>query len=194
MFAGYTLDISPIEVCQDERLAAILKSLATRYPGEYRLGNITRGVAAPAIIGQDGRVVPIIARYGVLSYRHGVVTTVKVEDMATRADELLRAYPIPILLPATSFTLTAGSGDRIKNRVTRADGTPVMYLAALAEAAGTPKSAVIVTRRATPGTRTLSEAVPVTVDEEDVRAYLTDPAQTERILRVTPPAYSHTRI
>ncbi len=56
-------DISSITVT-DEKMTALMKVMERRYPGQYKTGEIFPGDAAPAIISQRDRIVPVPAVFG----------------------------------------------------------------------------------------------------------------------------------
>lgn len=103
--AGYTLDISSIEVVKDPQLSIILSSLARRYPGEYRVGDISLKATAPAIIGDGGKVVVAPADLGTF-----LSATIHY-SMTYRAEEAADAFEKPgstnhmkpLLFPATAL-------------------------------------------------------------------------------------------
>ena len=194
--AGFSLDISSIEVVKDPQLSAILSSLARNHPGGYRVGDISLKTSAPAIIGDGGNVVAVPAELGTF-----LSTTIRY-SMTYRAEEAAEVLGRPgkgermrpIIFPATSFTLTAGPDERIRYRVMREDGEPVMYLAAVTENMHAPCQAALLVRQTVAGMRMYSNWIPVVVAKEDVRAYLTDRERFGEVLMKKNPGFIQERI
>ena len=87
--AGFSLDISSVEVVKDPQVSAILSSLAKNHPGGYRAGAVSLKTPAPAIVGEDGRVVAVPAELGTF-----LSTTIRY-SMTYRAEEAAYSFDVP---------------------------------------------------------------------------------------------------
>ena len=195
MFESYEIDPALVESSEDPRIRAIMDQLERRYPGRCSLGTIERGAYAPGVVEREGRIVATATRLGMI-FSGNAMPTQKISH--TAALLLMRSgsplFESRIVLPATSFLLARGSGGRLRNRITRADGKPFMYLAGFCERPRAEANAVLIMKPCAGDTRCLSDDEPMVLDEEDVRAWLTDPDAFTALLRKEQPEFRHEKL
>ena len=193
MCGRYTIKLPDAgESGADPKLAAIKAALDRRFPGVCKTGEIRPGDTAPALIGVEGRVVPVPAVFGRPGFAEGkLLFNARSETAAAKptfAESLERRR---IILPACGFFEWSRDGRRTKYLFTPEAGPDeVMYLCGLFwEIEGLRRFAVL-TRAANGSVADVHDRMPVMVGEADVRAYLNDAAAARELIVAPAPRLS----
>ncbi len=172
----------------DEKMTALISVMERKYPGEYKIGDIFPGDPAPAIIAQGEKIVPVPAIFGFPGFQDGkLLINARGETAAekkTFSDSLKERR---IILPATGFY--EWSSDKTKYLFSVGAST-VFYLCGLYKIVDGKYRFVILTRQANESMIEIHDRMPVIVDEDAVRPYLTDLAVAEAIISTAAPTLS----
>jgi putative SOS response-associated peptidase YedK len=158
----------------DEKGLAVLDMLRRLYPEtEYKTGEICPGDLAPGVIRREKRILPVPARFGfpgfdgkkpLINARSETVTEKKAFAESIRERR--------IVLPASGFY--EWSRDRSHTKYYFTLNAPVFYLCGLYRVIDGEVRFVILTRQANESMIGTHDRMPVTVDADGVRPYLTD--------------------
>ena len=159
----------------DEKSEAILTMLEKLYPDtEYKTGEIFPGDTAPGVIQDKGRIVPVPAVFGFPGFREGrLIINARCETAAekrTFADSLKDRR---IVLPANGFYEWDHTPQNNKYYFT-VDGMETIYLCGIYRVVDGLYRFVILTREANASMKETHDRMPVIVNAEAVRPYLTD--------------------
>lgn len=158
----------------DERLSAIVSMMDKRYPGEYKTGEIFPGDAAPGIIEQHGKIVPVPAVFGFPGFQDSrLLINARSETAAQKRTFSESLRDKRIVLPATGFYEWSHDSQKQKYLFT-IDGRPVIYLCGLYRIIDGQYRFVVLTRAANESMAETHDRMPVILPANDVRAYLTD--------------------
>ena len=158
----------------DEKMNALMNMMGRKYGGQFKTGEIFPGDAAPAIIGQQGRIVPVPAVFGFPGVQENkLLINARSETAAERKTFAESFRNRRIILPATGFFEWGRDPGRTKYLFT-IGGCPVFYLCGLYKIIEGRFRFVILTRAANASMIGTHDRMPVIVDETAVRPYLTD--------------------
>ncbi len=178
-------DISSITVT-DEKMTALMKVMERRYPGQYKTGEIFPGDAAPAIISQRDRIVPVPAVFGFPGFQGGkLLINARGETAAEKKTFADSFRERRMILPATGFY--EWDTEKTKYLFT-VDALSVFYLCGLYKIIDGRCRFVILTRAANDSMRETHDRMPVIAGENEVRPYLTDPGAAADIIAAAAPA------
>ena len=173
---------------EDARLEKLLSRLEWEYPGAYKTGEIFPGDPAPALIGEAGRLICAPAVFGFPAPRgRGLLLNARAETAAEKP-----AFAAPMrngraILPAEGF-FEWSRGERKTKYLFTAEGRGAVYLCGLYKRVGAEIRFVILTCAANASMAEVHDRMPVIAAEDEVRAYLTDPAAARVLLtRAGPP-------
>lgn len=194
MCGRYTITIGGEGAGADPKLHAIMEALERHFPGVCKTGEIRPGDTAPAVIGMEGRVVPVPAAFGWPGFADGrPLINARAETAAAKptfADALERRR---IILPATGFFEWSRDLQHTKYLFTpEADPREVMYLCGLFREIDGLHRFVILTRAANETMAEIHDRMPVILGEHDVRAYLNDAAAARELIVSAAPRLAHT--
>ena len=169
----------------DEKMIALIQVMERKYPGQYKTGEIFPGDPAPAMIARNDKIVPIPAIFGFPGYQDGkLLINARAETAAekkTFSDSLKERR---VILPASGFY----EWDSAKTKyLFTVDTLPVLYLCGLYKLIDGQYRFVILTRAANESMRETHDRMPVIVDENNVRPYLTDPSVAVEIIATSAP-------
>ena len=157
----------------DDRGRAILDMLQTLYPEtECKTGEIFPGDTAPGVIEREGRILPVPAVFGFPGFDgKKPLINARSETAAQKAAFSQSLRQRRIVLPANGFFEWGRDVQRTKYYFT-AD-TPVFYLCGIYRVIDGRVCFVILTRPANESVTETHGRMPVTVDGDHVRPYLT---------------------
>ena len=157
----------------DDRGRAILDMLQTLYPEtECKTGEIFPGDTAPGVIEREGRILPVPAVFGFPGFDgKKPLINARSETAAQKAAFSQSLRQRRIVLPANGFFEWGRDVQRTKYYFT-AD-TPVFYLCGIYRVIDGRVCFVILTRPANESVAETHDRMPVTVDGDHVRPYLT---------------------
>lgn len=171
----------------NEKLTAIMNMMERRYPGAYKTGEIFPGDAAPAVILQDGQILPVPAVFGFPGFDgKKLLINARSETVAqkkTFADSLEKRR---VILPALGFYEWSRDGKKTKYYF-QAEDRPVLYLCGVYKLVGGQPRFVILTRAANESMIETHDRMPVIAAENEVRSYLTDHDAAMEIIAVNAP-------
>ena len=174
----------------DEKLNAINKTKETRYPGEYKTGEIFPGDIVPAVIDRMGKIVAVPAGFGFPGYQDSkLMINARSETAAekkTFADSLRERR---VILPASGFFEWSHDGKKTKYFFT-VDSMQAIYLCGIYKIVDGKPRFVILTRAANESMIDTHDRMPVIVDENSVRPYLTDRNAAMEIIATAAPMLS----
>lgn len=171
----------------DERFSALIRMMDERYPDSYKTGEIFPGDQVPAIIQDQGRIVPVPAVFGLPGFEPGRrIINARSETAAQKPlfAPLLRHSRT--VLPALGFYEWSRDPKKTKYFCALPGGEP-MYLCGLIRQAEDSLCFVILTRPANASMSAVHHRMPVLVSAPEVRPYLTDDVAAARILAVSAP-------
>lgn len=170
----------------DDKTAAILEMLDRKFPGAYKTGDIFPGDAAPAILARGDRIVAVPAVFGFPGFQNGkLLINARGETAAEKKSFAESLKERRILLPATGFY--EWSAEKTKYLFSSASTNP-FYLCGLYRIINGQIRFVILTRAANESMIEIHDRMPVIVEEDQVRPYLTDPAAAADIIaKASPP-------
>ena len=158
----------------DERIEAMMRILEKNYAGQYKLGEILPGDAAPGVIRREGKIVPIPAVFGFPGFKgSSLIINARSEtagEKKTFADSLRSRR---IVLPASGFYEWGRDPEKTKYYFT-VEPQPVIYLGGLYRITEGVCRFVILTRAANESMAQTHDRMPVILGAEDVRPYLTE--------------------
>ena len=171
----------------DEKLTAIVNMMDRKYPGAYKTGEIFPGDNAPAVISQEGKLLPVPATFGFPGFDGSrLLINARSETAAqkkTFADSLEQRR---VILPALGFYEWSHDGKKTKYYF-RASDRPVLYLCGVHKVIDGQLRFVILTRAANESMIETHDRMPVIAAENEVRPYLTDRDAAMRIIAVNAP-------
>ena len=176
----------------DEKLSAILTMMDDKYPNTYKIGEIFPGDTAPAVIQSKGRIVPVPADFGFPGFQNGkLIINARTETIADKPmfSESLRDRRV--VLPADGFyEWTHMTGKKKEKYYFRVDSQAVIYLCGIYKIVeGIPRF-VIITRPANESMIEIHDRMPVIVEADQVRPYLTDYNAAVEIITTVAPTLS----
>ena len=169
----------------DDKMSALMDVMERKYPGQYKMGEIFPGDAAPAIISRQEKIVPVPAVFGFPGFQDGkLLINARGETAAqkkTFSDSLKERR---VILPATGFY----EWDTAKTKyLFTISALPVIYLCGLYKIIEGQFHFVILTRAANESMIETHDRMPVIVKETEVRPYLTDFSAAEEIIANSAP-------
>ena len=174
----------------DKKLNAISKAMEERYPGEYKTGEIFPGDIVPAVIDRMGKIIAVPAGFGFPGYQDGkLMINARSETAAekkTFADSLRERR---VILPASGFFEWSHDGKKSKYYFT-VDSMQTLYLCGIYKMVDGKPRFVILTRAANESMIETHDRMPVIVDENSVRPYLTDRNAAMEIIATAAPMLS----
>ena len=172
----------------EEKLTAIMNMMERKYPGTYKTGEIFPGDTAPAVIQENGRVIPIPAVFGFPGFDgNRLLINARSETAAqkkTFADSLEKRR---VILPALGFYEWSHDGKKTKYYFQVKD-RPVLYLCGVYKIIDGQPRFVILTRPTNESMIEIHDRMPVIAKEDEVRSYLTDRDAAMEIIAVNAPA------
>ena len=172
----------------DEKLTAIVNMMDRKYPGAYKTGEIFPGDVAPAVIQQDGKLLPVPAVFVFPGFDgNRLLINARSETAAqkkTFADSLEKRRAI---LPALGFYEWSHDGKKTKFFFQTED-RPVLYLCGVYKVIDGQARFVILTRPANESMIEIHDRMPVIAKENEVRPYLTDRDAAMEIITFNAPA------
>ena len=171
----------------DEKLDAIIDTMDHKYPGQYKMGEIFPGETAPAIISKENRIVPVPAVFGFPGFQEGkLLINARSETVAEKKtfSECLRDQRA--IIPATGFYEWSHDSAKTKYLFTVA-ASPVIYLCGLYQIHAGQYRFVILTRQANDSMIETHDRMPVIVNSNMVRPYLTDYTAASEIIAASAP-------
>ena len=177
-------------VSEDEKLDAVNKYMEKNYPGEYKTGEIFPGDIVPAVIDREGKIVAVPAGFGFPGYQDNkLIINARSETAAekkTFADNLRERR---VILPASGFFEWSHDGKKTKYYFT-VDSMQAIYLCGIYKIVDGKPRFVILTRAANESMIETHDRMPVIVDENSVRPYLTDRNAAMEIIATAAPMLS----
>jgi len=171
----------------DEKLSALMRGMERKYPSEYKTGEIFPGDTAPAVIEQQGRLLPVPATFGFPGYGDKrLLINARSETAAEKKTFAESFQKRRIVLPATGFFEWAHDEQKTKYLFTVSSGN-VFYLCGLYRIVEGRLRFVVLTRAANVSMIGIHDRMPVIVGEGDVRAYLTDLKSASRLVSGSAP-------
>ena len=157
---------------RDDKMTALMDVMDRKYPGQYKMGEIFPGDTAPGIISRNEKIVPVPAMFGFPGFQDGkLLINARGETAAEKKTFAESLKERRIILPATGFY--EWDSDRTKYLFT-VDLTPVIYLCGLYKLIEGQFRFVILTRTANESMIETHDRMPVIVNQNEVRRYLTD--------------------
>lgn len=173
----------------DEKISAILSMMDEKYPDAYKIGEIFPGDTAPAVIQEQGRVIPIPAIFGLPGFQgNKLIINARAETVADKPmfSESLRERRV--ILPASGFYEWTHSTSRRKDKYYfQIEHQSVIYLCGIYRIVDGSPRFVIITRPANESMIEVHDRMPVIVSDRDVRSYLTDIDAAKEIIAVSAP-------
>ena len=177
-------------VSEDEKLDAVNKYMEKNYPGEYKTGEIFPGDIAPAVIDRQGKIVAVPAGFGFPGYQDNkLIINARSEtavEKKTFADNLRERR---VILPASGFFEWSHDGKKTKYYFT-VESMQAIYLCGIYKIVDGKPRFVILTRAANESMIETHDRMPVIVDENSVRPYLTDRDAAMEIIATAAPMLS----
>ncbi len=177
-------------VSEDEKLDAVNKYMEKNYPGEYKTGEIFPGDIVPAVIDRQGKIVAVPAGFGFPGYQDNkLIINARSETAAekkTFADNLRERR---VILPASGFFEWSHDGKKTKYYFT-VDSMHAIYLCGIYKIVDGKPRFVILPRAANESMIETHDRMPVIVDENSVRPYLTDRDAAMEIIATAAPMLS----
>ena len=177
-------------VSEDEKLDAVNKYMEKNYPGEYKTGEIFPGDIVPAVIDRQGKIVAVPAGFGFPGYQDNkLIINARSEtavEKKTFADNLRERR---VILPASGFFEWSHDGKKTKYFFT-VDSMQAIYLCGIYKIVDGKPRFVILTRAANESMIETHDRMPVIVDENSVRPYLTDRNAAMEIIATAAPMLS----
>ena len=177
----------------DDKIRILREMMERSYPGAYKTGEIFPGDTAPAIIEQQGRILPVPAIFGFPGFQGSrLLINARAETAAEKKTFAECLKDRRVILPATGFYEWSHDSQKVKYMFT-VDLLPVMYLCGLYQIFEGQFRFVILTRAANASMEEIHDRMSIIVDETQVRPYLTDRHAAEEILESAAPALSRRR-
>ena len=177
-------------VSEDEKLDAVNKYMEKNYPGEYKTGEIFPGDIVPAVIDRQGKIVAVPAGFGFPGYQDNkLIINARSEtavEKKTFADNLRERR---VILPASGFFEWSHDGKKTKYYFT-VESMQAIYLCGIYKIVDGKPRFVILTRAANESMIETHDRMPVIVDENSVRPYLTDRDAAMEIIATAAPMLS----
>ena len=171
------------EDTSDIKIKAVMDTMEEKYPDQYRTGDIYPGIAAPAIILNNGKVTAVPAVFGVPSYpgRKPLINarSETASERKTFSNALQKSRTV---LPASGFYEWSRDTKKTKYLFTR-DGSSTIYLCGMHFLIDGRLYFVILTEQANESVIGIHDRMPVIIDETEVRPYLTDNEAAAELIR-----------
>ena len=175
----------------DDMIASIVELLERSHPGEYKTGEIFPGDTAPAIILLHGKIVPVPAVFGFPGFEDGKLLINARAGTAAQKKTFAQALrETRAIIPANGFY--EWSHDQTKTKyLFETESRKAMYLCGLYREIDGQRRFVILTREANESMEQIHSRMPVILDREQVRTYLTDFDKAQELLRGSAPMLKH---
>ena len=174
----------------DEKLNAISQAMEERYPGEYKTGEIFPGDIVPAVIDRMGKIVAVPAGFGFLGYQDNkLIINARSETASEKKTFAESLRERRVILPASGFFEWSHDGKKTKYYFT-VDSMQTIYLCGIYKIVDGKPRFVILTRPANESMIETHDRMPVIVDENSVRPYLTDRDAAMEIIATSAPMLS----
>ena len=171
----------------DEKLTAIVNMMEHKYPGAYKTGEIFPGDAAPAVISQEGKLLPVPATFGFPGFDGTrLLINARSETAAQKKTFAESLEQRRVILPALGFYEWSHDGKKTKYYFQASD-RPVLYLCGVYKVIDGQPRFVILTRPANESMIETHARMPVIAAESEVRPYLTDREAAMEIIAVNAP-------
>ena len=174
----------------DEKLNAISQAMEERYPGEYKTGEIFPGDIVPAVIDRMGKIVAVPAGFGFLGYQDNkLIINARSETASEKKTFAESLRERRVILPASGFFEWSHDGKKTKYYFTVVS-MQTIYLCGIYKIVDGKPRFVILTRPANESMIETHDRMPVIVDENSVRPYLTDRDAAMEIIATSAPMLS----
>jgi putative SOS response-associated peptidase YedK len=176
----------------DDKLSAILTMMDDKYPNTYKIGEIFPGDTTSAVIQSNGRIVPVPTVSGFPGFRNGkLIINARTETVSNKPMFSENLRDRRVVLPADGFyEWTHMTGKKKEKYHFRVDSQVVIYLCGIYKVVeGIPRF-VIITRPANESMIEIHNRMPVIVEADQVRPYLTDYSAAEEIITMVAPMLS----
>jgi len=171
-----------------------MRGMERKYPSEYKTGEIFPGDTAPAVIEQQGKLLPVPATFGFSGYGDKRLLINARSETAAEKKTFAESYQKRrIVLPATGFFEWGHDEQKTKYLFTVSNSN-VFYLCGLYRIVEGRLRFVVLTRAADESMIEIHDRMPVIVGKNDVRAYLTDQKSVSRIIAGGAPALSKEKV
>ena len=172
-------------VKNNDKMAVLLSVMERKYPGAYKTGDIFPGDTAPAILAQQGKILAVPAIFGFPGFQSGrLLINARGETAAEKKSFADSMKERRILLPATGFYEFDAKKTRYQFST---DASSVFYLCGLYRIVDGNCRFVILTRAANESVIEIHDRMPVIIEEDQVRPYLTDPDAAAEIIATAAP-------
>ena len=170
---------------RDERVAAILEMLERTAPGQYTLGEIGPGLAAPAVVAEGPRLLPVPAVFGFTGPEGKLLLNARSETAVEKPTFAACLRDRRTVLPAEAF-FEWSRETREKYRFT-VPGLSTFYLGGLYRREGAERRFVILTRAASADMAPIHHRMPLILGPDAVRPWLTRREAAMTLLAGEPP-------
>ena len=175
----------------DEKMSALSDRMEKHFSGQYRVGEIWPGTAAPSIVRHDERITALPATFGVPSFGTSeLLINARSETASMKKTFRENLKTRRILLPSTGF-YERDREQRNKMVFFVPEDGKTLYLCGLYFIMDGKIRFVILTREANETVGEFHDRMPVIVDETQVRPWLTDLSAAEHLLTAAPPQLVH---
>ncbi len=158
----------------DDKITAIVDRMETSYSGQYKVGEIFPGDAAPAMIQRQGKIIPLPAVFGFPGFQSGqLLINARSETAAQKRTFSAALKDQRIILPASGFFEWSHDAQKTKYLFT-VDRCMTLYLCGLYQIINGTYRFVILTREANESMIETHNRMPIIAAENEVRPYLTD--------------------
>ena len=180
-----------INTGEDDMITSIVELMERSYPGEYKTGEIFPGDTAPAIILRQGKIVPVPAVFGFPGFEDGkLLINARAETAAQKKTFSQALRETRAIIPANGFF--EWSHDQTKTKyLFETTSRKAMYLCGLYREMDGQRRFVILTREANESMKEIHNRMPVILEREQVRAYLTDDRAAQELLCGPAPMLRH---
>lgn len=177
----------------DPRAEAILDRMEEKYPGQYKLGEIFPGDPAPALIARGERILAVPGIFGFPGFQDGkLLINARAETAAEKRSFAEGLRERRVILPANGFFEWGRQPEKAKYFFTR-EARSLLYLCGIYTMAEGALRFVILTRPANASMIETHDRMPVIVEADQVRAYLTDREAAMAILAGEAPVLTRQR-
>ena len=175
----------------DEKMDKLLDIMERKYPGGYKLGEISPGDVAPAIILQSNRFLPVPGRFGFPGFEKSRPLINARSETAEEKPTFAHSFRNNrVIIPANGFYEWSHESTKTKYWFTN-PGSPVIYLCGLYRMIEDLLHFVILTRAANESMLPIHDRMPVMVPETQVGPYLADYEVATKILKADAPLLMH---
>ena len=188
---------------EDEQIRKVLASVEKHYPGQCKTGEINPGDTAAGVISVSNRIVPVPAVFGFpgvyspgdgrMSGAGRLLINARSETAAKKklfADHFERRR---IILPASGF-YEWSMDERKTKYYFELPGQNAVYLCGLYCVLDGACRFVILTKTANASVEEIHERMPVILSGDQVRPYLTDTSEAEKLLTEDGPILKRTAL